>query len=58
MEPESAAFRVVEKVAGMEGVTPEELSPPLGTVIDIEALERILQQERGQAATRTAIQFR
>jgi len=43
MEPECASFLVVEEVARIEGVPPEELSPPLGTIINPEALDQLVQ---------------
>lgn len=39
------SYRVVEEVAREDGDDPTELSPPLNTVIDSEALDRLVQAD-------------
>ncbi|MFC4552566.1 MULTISPECIES: HalOD1 output domain-containing protein [Halorussus] len=39
---EGASWTVVERVAAAEGVEPTELTPPLGTVLDPEALDELV----------------
>ena len=41
----------------MEDVSPEELSPPLGTVIDAEALDRLVNSMGPSTATAGEITF-
>ncbi|MDS0281607.1 HalOD1 output domain-containing protein [Haloarcula onubensis] len=43
MDSQCASLLVVEEVARKEGVPPAELSPPLGRVIDAEALDKLVQ---------------
>nr|WP_170155581.1 HalOD1 output domain-containing protein [Halopiger aswanensis] len=39
----SISLKVVEKVADREGVDPVDLTPPLHTVVDTEALDSLFQ---------------
>ncbi|WP_435345979.1 HalOD1 output domain-containing protein [Haloarchaeobius sp. HRN-SO-5] len=57
MKTDSASFLVVGEVAREEGVPPEELSPPLGTVIDAEALDRLVQSDRASPENPVEIAF-
>ena len=51
-EPE-LGVRLPEKLAAAKGVDPTELSPPVGDVIDIEALERTVSAAAGGHGTPT-----
>jgi hypothetical protein len=47
MEQKELSNRVVEQVAAEEGVDPTELSEPLYSVIDAEALDRLFRDSTG-----------
>jgi hypothetical protein len=49
MKPGAPSARVVEAVAGQEGVSPTELSEPLHDVIDTEALDGLVAGENGRS---------
>jgi len=49
-EPE-LCVRLPEKLAAAQGVDPTELTPPVGDVIDIEALERTVSSTAGGHGT-------
>jgi len=57
MKPDFASFLVLEEVARKEGVPLEELSPPLSTVIDPEALDNLVQSGGTSPANPVEITF-
>ncbi|RZV06048.1 hypothetical protein BDK88_4000 [Natrinema hispanicum] len=51
------SHRVVEAVAWKEGVSPTELSPPLFSVIDPEALDTLVQEDADSNTSQVEIEF-
>ena len=56
-EGASICLKVVEKVAEREGVTPAELHPPLHTVVNTEALDRLFQSTPSATRSRGTVEF-
>lgn len=48
------AFDIISAVAEEENVDPTEVTPPLGTVIDVDALEDIIESPENDVAVRFA----
>ena len=57
MVPYGASYRVVEAVAQKEGISPSEVSPPLYSVVDPEALDALVQPETDSDTDRIEIRF-
>ena len=57
MVPRGASYRVVEAVAQKEGISPSEVSPPLYSVVDPEALDALVQPETDSDTDRIEIRF-
>lgn len=55
-EPE-LSVRLPEKLAAHRGVDPTELSPPVGDVIDVEALETLVTGGHGTAPTTVSFEY-
>lgn len=51
------SYRVVEAVAQKEGVSPSELSPPLFSVVDPEALDTLVQEDADSNTSQVVIEF-
>ncbi|SDD41296.1 HalOD1 output domain-containing protein [Natrinema hispanicum] len=51
------SYRVVKAVARKEGVSPTELSPPLFSVIDPEALDALVQEDVDSNTSQVEIEF-
>ena len=51
------SYRVVETVAREEGVSPAELSPPLYSVVDPEALDALIQTDADSDTGQVEIEF-
>jgi hypothetical protein len=51
------SVRIPQQIAANLGVDPIELTPPVGDVIDIEALERTLSTATGSQQTTPAVTF-
>ena len=49
----SVSLTVVEEIAKQEGVSPEELRPPLHYVIDTDALDSLFQSVDGERVPST-----
>ena len=53
----SLSVRLPQQLAAAKGVDPTELTPPVGDVIDIEALERTVSAAAGGHGTATTVTF-
>jgi len=51
------SYRVVEAVARKEGVPPSELSPPLFSVVDPDALDTLVRGDADSNADRVNVEF-
>ncbi|ATW89726.1 hypothetical protein halTADL_3023 [Halohasta litchfieldiae] len=51
------SVRLPQQIADKQGVDPTELSPPVGDVIDIEALERTLSTAAASQQTTPTVTF-
>lgn len=51
------SVRIPQQIADKQGVDPAELTPPVGDVIDIEALERTLSTATVSQQTTPAVTF-
>lgn len=49
-KPESVAMRVLDEVAEARGVDPIALTPPLGSVLDPDALDALVARDSEQVA--------
>lgn len=56
MRTSPPSIRVVEEVARREGIDPIEVSPPLETVIDTDALDALVRSDR--APVEIAFEYR
>ncbi|WP_232701786.1 HalOD1 output domain-containing protein [Halobacterium wangiae] len=50
--------RIVAAVADKEGVDPVDLNPPLGTVVDLDAVERLFARSTAAADLELRFQYR
>ncbi len=57
MIPHGPSHRVLEAVAKKEGTSPSELSPPLFSVVDPEALDALVRPGADSDAGRIAVRF-
>jgi len=59
MVPDSElSVRIPQQLAAQQGVDPAELTPPVGEVIDLEALERtVATAAEGRRSTATTVSF-
>ena len=57
MVPHGPSYRVVEAVAQKEGISPSEVSPPLFSVVDPEALDALVQPDADANTGRIEIRF-
>lgn len=57
MIPHGPSHRVLEAVAKKEGTSPSELSPPLFSVLDPEALDALVRPDADSDAGRIAVRF-
>jgi hypothetical protein len=46
---ERLSDRLVEVVSAVVGVSPLEMTPPLGTIVDLEALDLFVERPTGEA---------
>ncbi len=51
------SVRLPQQLAAHQGVDPTELTPPVGEVIDIEALERTVSAAGGHGTPPTTVTF-
>ncbi len=51
------SYRVVEAVAQKEGVSPSELSPPLFSVVDPDALDALAREDADSNTSSVVIEF-
>ena len=57
MDSHAPSHRVIETVAQKEGVSPAELSPPLFSAIDPDALNALVQANADSSTGAVEIQF-
>ncbi|WP_120246992.1 HalOD1 output domain-containing protein [Halopiger aswanensis] len=58
MQDSNPVVRVVNAVADREGVDPVELTPPLHSVIDTDALDALFQSPSQQDRSKVCVEFR
>ncbi|TYL39124.1 hypothetical protein CV102_07475 [Natronococcus pandeyae] len=57
MDSHVPSYRVVETVAQKEGVSPTDLSPPLFSVVDPDALDALVQADADSNTGEVEIEF-
>ncbi|SFB71289.1 hypothetical protein SAMN05444422_101402 [Halobiforma haloterrestris] len=57
MESHVPSYRVIEAVARKEGVSPSELSPPLFSVVDPDALDALVQGDGDSDTSQVTVEF-
>ncbi|RQG95553.1 HalOD1 output domain-containing protein [Natrarchaeobius chitinivorans] len=57
MVSHTPSYRVVEAVAQKEGVSPSELSPPLFSVVNPEALDALVQEDADSNTSQVKVEF-
>lgn len=57
MVSHAPSYRVVEAVAQKEGVSPSELSPPLFSAVDPEALDALVQRNADSNTSQVKVVF-
>ncbi|TYL35934.1 hypothetical protein CV102_24985 [Natronococcus pandeyae] len=57
MVSHAPSYRVVEAVAQKEGISPSELSPPLFSVVDPDALDALVQEDVDSNTRQVEVEF-
>ena len=57
IESHVPSYRVVEAIAQKEGTSPSELSPPLFSVVDPEALDALVQEDVDSNDSQVEVEF-
>ncbi|WP_440769443.1 HalOD1 output domain-containing protein [Natronorubrum sp. DTA28] len=57
MVSHAPSYRVIEAVAQKKGVSPSELSPPLFSVVDPEALDTLVQEDADSNTSQVVVEF-
>lgn len=57
MVSHAPSYRVVKAVAQKEGVSPSELTPPLFSVVDPDALDALVQEDADSITSQVEVEF-